>query len=63
MNNDLSAYFENSSFNFWWRNYWDDWSSSRPRPINGTHYGPLLKTTDPWTTYDWRPAQEPYDIS
>jgi parallel beta-helix repeat protein len=63
MNNDLSAYFENSSFNFWWRNYWDDWSSSRPRPINGTRYGPLLKTTDPWTTYDWRPAQEPYDIS
>jgi len=64
MDNGCSAYFENSSFILWWGNYWDDWSSSRPRPINGTRYGPLLKTTtDPWTTYDWRPAQEPYDIS
>jgi len=62
MDNGCSAYFENSSFILWWGNYWDDWSSSRPRPINGTRYGPLLKTTDPWTTYDWRPATEPYDI-
>jgi len=62
MDNGCSAYFENSSFILWWGNYWDDWSSSRPRPINGTRYGPLLKTTDPWTTYDWRPTQEPYEI-
>ena len=62
IDNGCSAYFENSSFILWWGNYWDDWSSSRPRPINGTRYGPLLKTTDSWTTYDWRPAQEPYDI-
>ncbi len=62
IDNECSAYFENSSFNLWLGNYWDDWSFSRPRPINGTRYGPLLKTTDPWTTYDWHPAQEPYDI-
>jgi len=62
MNNELNAYFENSSFNFWWRNYWDDWSSSRPRPIDGTRYGPFLNTSRTWQTFDWLPARQPYDI-
>jgi parallel beta-helix repeat protein len=63
MGNGCSAYFDNSSFNLWLKNYWDDWSSSHPRPIKGTRYGPLLKKIDPWTTYDWRPALKPYEIT
>lgn len=61
IDNGCNAYFENSSFNLWWKNYWDDWSSSRPRPIEGIRYGPILKTTDPWKTYDLRPAKAPYN--
>ena len=61
IDNGCNAYFENSSFNLWFKNYWDDWSSSRPRPIEGIRYGPILKTTDPWKTYDLRPAKAPYD--
>jgi len=54
----------------WDNNYWDDWTTSHPRPIRGEwavmfglgniHYlwGPFL-----WVQFDWHPAQEPYDIS
>jgi parallel beta-helix repeat protein len=63
LNNEVHSYFENASFNFWIDNYWDDWSSKKPRPINGIRYGYFSKNQRNWTTYDWRPAQEPYDIT
>jgi parallel beta-helix repeat protein len=62
INNTNQAYFDNSSFNFFFRNYWNDWSKPFLRPINGTRYGIITENTKPWTTYDWIPAQEPYDI-
>ncbi|MFX0185315.1 MAG: nitrous oxide reductase family maturation protein NosD [Candidatus Hodarchaeota archaeon] len=57
--NDISAYFENSLLNRWIRNYWD-----RPRLLPYPIFGnmELGKITIPWFNIDWRPAKEPYDI-
>ncbi|EMR74857.1 Periplasmic copper-binding protein (NosD) [Thermoplasmatales archaeon SCGC AB-540-F20] len=60
--NNLSISFINSSFNLLLGNYWDDWENKLPRPINGTRYSFLMKKTIHWIFFDWRPAQEPYDI-
>jgi parallel beta-helix repeat protein len=56
-------------FNYWNRNYWDDHQSNSPRKIPGT----IVLWTNPydhtdtwsisWFQFDWRPSQEPYDIS
>jgi len=62
INNTKQAYFENSSLNLFFRNYWDDWIVKKPRPIEGIRYGYFLQNRRAWTTYDWHPAQEPYDI-
>jgi parallel beta-helix repeat protein len=62
INNTEQAYFENSSFNLFFRNYWDDWVVKKPRPIEGIRYGYFLQNRRAWTTYDVRPAQEPYAI-
>jgi len=62
INNANQVTFEDSSFNLWWRNYWDDCSKSFLYPITGTRYNILTDTTSAWTTYDWIPAKEPYDI-
>ena len=62
ISNGVHSYFDNSAFNLWWGNYWDDWTSSDHRPIEGIRFGPILQNKQNWTTYDWRPAQEPYDI-
>ena len=62
VNNVRQAYFDNSSFNFFFRNYWDDWEVKKPRPIDGLRYSYLLQNNHLWKTYDLLPAQEPYDI-
>ncbi|PNX49842.1 MAG: hypothetical protein BV458_14165, partial [Thermoplasmata archaeon M9B2D] len=76
INNSVHAYFEyvfpfNIFPNFWRRNYWDDWDGSTPKSIEGKliipHISmdpdnPIPDTVKPWTNFDWRPAQEPYDI-
>ena len=62
ISNDVHCIFNVSAFNLWWGNYWDDWTSTEKRPIEGIRFGPILQKRQDWTTYDWRPAQEPYDI-
>jgi parallel beta-helix repeat protein len=54
---------------YWNNNYWDDWTTTNPRPIQGQWmviyaigdfhflFGPF-----PSLQFDWHPAQEPYDI-
>jgi len=58
--NEYHAVFNQSFFNLWYGNYWDDWSESKPRPINGDNI--LFDEIVPWVQFDWKPAQEPYDI-
>ena len=65
IDNDCNAFFINSFANRWVRNYWDDRLGFRPEIIKGVLYtfplwGPLEEI--PWRNFDWRPAQEPYDI-
>jgi len=62
INNSIQAYFNNSSYNLFFKNYWDDWSSFKPRPLEGLRYWPFLKKTTPWKIFDWHPAKEPYNI-
>jgi parallel beta-helix repeat protein len=62
ISNGVHCIFNVSAFNLWWGNYWDDWTSTEKRPIEGIRFGPILQKRQDWTTYDWRPAQEPYDI-
>jgi nitrous oxidase accessory protein len=60
--NDLQANFQNSSFNLFLGNYWNDWIVKKPRPIEGVRFGLFTEDCRAWTIYDLRPAQEPYDI-
>ena len=62
VDNPEHIFFNKSSYNFYFKNYWDDWSSFLPRPIKGVKYWILLDKLSPWTTYDLRPAKKPYDI-
>ncbi|MBN1859889.1 MAG: hypothetical protein JW840_00350, partial [Candidatus Thermoplasmatota archaeon] len=57
--------------NQWEANYWSDWVTSSPRPIERVFYFWSLNfltriTKKPYpiylSQYDWHPAQEPYDI-
>jgi parallel beta-helix repeat protein len=57
--------------NQWEANYWSDWNSSSPRPIDRVFYFSSLIFLSRITgksypihlsQYDWHPAQEPYDI-
>lgn len=62
INNTINAYFlQRAFFNQWSENYWD-----RPRilpyPIFGIIWGHVKKLRIPWVTFDWCPAQEPYDL-
>jgi len=57
-NNGHNAFFYLFSFfNTWDGNYWDG-SRIVPYPITGR----LFLSIIPWIQFDWRPAQEPYDI-
>ncbi|MBE3120630.1 MAG: right-handed parallel beta-helix repeat-containing protein [Thermoplasmata archaeon] len=57
--NKYNAYFlQFSLFNHWNGNYWTDWVGLGPKLIKGK----LGEVFVPWVNFDWRPAQEPYDI-
>ena len=55
INNDFQAYFTNSYFNKWRRNYWNDWERIIPRKIIGT----INFREIPWRNYDWFPSRNP----
>ena len=44
--------------NFWLLNYWNT-PRLLPKPIFG-HISMIIRV--PWISFDWFPAQEPYDI-
>ncbi|PNX51646.1 MAG: hypothetical protein BV456_02380 [Thermoplasmata archaeon M8B2D] len=59
INNQLKdAYFENSFFNIWNNNYWDQWNKIGPKKISGKFIQII-----PLINFDWHPAREPYDIT
>ncbi len=63
IDNNISAFFENSSFNRWKQNYWDDYHGIMPKCIKGLMRIPWNKTiVIHWINLDWRPAQKPYEI-
>ena len=63
IDNNYSALFENSSFNRWKRNYWDDHHGIWPKCIKGLMRIPWNKTiVIHWINLDWFPAQKPYEI-
>jgi parallel beta-helix repeat protein len=58
INNSHNAFFYLFSFaNHWDNNYWD-----RPRIEPYMIIGRLFLLIIPWVNFDWRPAQEPFDI-
>jgi len=56
----------------WRNNFWNDWNTTKPRPIRGEWglhiFVPLprphavLIAMIPFYEFDWHPAQEPFDI-
>ena len=54
------AFFWNSLFNKWQENYWDDYSGSGAKKIQGQF--DILSISIPWANYDRNPQTEPYDI-
>jgi len=62
IDNSYHVNMENSFFNTWNRNYWDDWIGFGPKLITGKieiwNVGIF-----PWFEFDWHPAKKPYDIS
>lgn len=61
MNKDNNAFFINSFFTFWCRNYWGDWLGLVPRPIVGIIGSEIFLIAIPWVNFDWYPAREPYE--
>jgi len=61
--NNNSAFFENSSWNRWKQNYWDDHPWRWPKCIKGLMRIPWNKSiVIHWINLDWFPETEPYDI-
>ncbi len=62
IDNNISSFFENSSFNRWKQNYWDDHHGIWPKCIKGIMRLPWNKmTVIHWLNIDWFPAQKPYE--
>ena len=60
---DIHASFENSSFNRWLNNYWEGHLRFLPKRIDGTFCLPWNNSIYfRWMNFDWRPANEPFDI-
>ena len=57
MNNRNETILADSFFNWWNRNYWDDWFGIGPKIIFGSTWIGI-----PLIQFDWFPAREPYDI-
>jgi parallel beta-helix repeat protein len=63
MEHDCHAQFDNSSWNRWRRNYWDDHQGFRPVRIQGEVCLPWdISHIIPWNNIDWFPARHPYTI-
>lgn len=63
IDNNVSVFFENSSFNRWKRNYWDDHFWILPKCIRGIMRVPWNKTIMiRWINFDWLPASKPYEL-
>lgn len=63
IDNNVSVFFENSSFNRWKRNYWDDHFWILPKCIKGMMRVPWNKAIMiRWINFDWFPASKPYDL-
>jgi parallel beta-helix repeat protein len=61
--NNISAFFENSSFNRWKQNYWDDHHGIWPKCIKGLVRIPWNKSiVIHWVNIDWHPAAKPYEL-
>jgi parallel beta-helix repeat protein len=59
--NNCDATFENSSFNLWIHNFWDEHKYRWPKPIFGKTRAPWNQSkTIQWINFDWFPAQKPY---
>jgi len=63
LDNSLSAFFLISS-NQWQGNYWNYNYWGKPRILPKLIWGSIgiFFGLIPWINFDWRPAQEPYDI-
>jgi len=67
--NDLHACFDTAFRNHWLRNYWEG-DILPPARIDGMisfyktdYWGNIIwELHIPWVNFDWRPAQEPYNI-
>jgi len=62
--NKNDVYLENSLFNIWLQNYWQDHTGNM-KVIHGHFASPYKHhplITIPWFTVDWRPAQVPHDL-
>ncbi len=59
--NQQSAFFIDSFFNGWHRNYWNQ-SYRFPKIIPGQLGGLLIPRTISLINFDWHPAMEPYNI-
>lgn len=55
--NNVSASFNETFFNLWFENYWDDWSGQGPQPIHGRI---KIRKNFSWVAYDRHPLEEPY---
>lgn len=76
INNTNHCFFEYFIFiqkhpcNNWNKNYWDDWHSVLPRPIQGhkewvvfiLRPGTIYMIPFPWINFDWHPAKTPYRL-
>jgi len=60
--NDLDVFLFHSFFIRWKENYWEKWIGIGPKIIIGLINLPFKPYLFPWFNFDWRPAQEPYDI-
>lgn len=63
--NKHDVYLENSLFNLWNQNYWENHTGSGVKIIQGHFakpytYHPEIKI--PWFAIDWHPASEPYRL-
>ena len=57
-------FIEGYKKSIWIGNYWDTWSGVGPKIILGMKvlYFRYLFFLIPWIDFEWKPAQEPYDI-
>lgn len=61
LENQQQAFFTSSFFSKWQQNYWNK-SRLLPKVIPGQFGGMIIHKRIPLVTFDWRPAQEPYDV-